>query len=102
MNAETLIEFTNVNLFDGKHSEILPRVNVVIEENSGKIKLIAKEHCQLAYKRVDLHGKYMIPGLINAHTHIMMDPEKNKLEYLSETEVTVNALNNLKNYCVPV
>ncbi|MFT8406585.1 MAG: amidohydrolase family protein [Liquorilactobacillus nagelii] len=96
MNAEKLIEFTNVNLFDGKHSEILPRVNVVIEENSGKIKLIAKEHCQLAYKRVDLHGKYMIPGLINAHTHIMMDPEKNKLEYLSETEVTVNALNNLK------
>jgi imidazolonepropionase-like amidohydrolase len=96
MNEELLTEFIDVNLFDGKHAEILPHINIVVEENSGKIRSITKDHCKMANKKIDFHGKYVIPGLINAHTHIMMDPKKNKLEYLSETEVTVNALRNLK------
>lgn len=37
-----------------------------------------------------------MPGLIDVHTHMMMDPLGNKLEYLSETEVTTLALHNLK------
>jgi len=44
----------------------------------------------------DLHNQYVMPGLINAHTHIMMDPYSNRGSYLSETEVTFRALKNLK------
>ncbi|WP_272845404.1 hypothetical protein [Liquorilactobacillus mali] len=44
----------------------------------------------------DLKNEFVMPRLINVHTHTMMNPYSNKLEYLSETETTALALHNLR------
>jgi imidazolonepropionase-like amidohydrolase len=91
-----LTVYQNVNLFDGKSNKIQKNVSVVVDEKSGKIQAVTQAAYVAAAKKIDLHGKFMLPGLINAHTHIMLDPHTNNLDHLSETEVTFNALKNLK------
>ncbi|KRL04520.1 metal-dependent hydrolase family protein [Liquorilactobacillus oeni] len=88
--------FKNVNLFDGKNAELQKNVWLNIDDVSGKVESLGTGKPPSANHSIDLKGKYITPGLINAHTHIMMNPVTNKLEYLSETEATVTALNNLK------
>ena len=59
----------NVNVFDGKpESAILNNVDILIE--NGLIKKIGKDIEDKSAKVVDLSGKYVIPGLINLHSHI--------------------------------
>ena len=59
----------NVNVFDGKpESAILNNVDILIE--NGLIKKIGKNIEDKYAKVVDLSGKYVIPGLINLHSHI--------------------------------
>ncbi|WP_057896484.1 metal-dependent hydrolase family protein [Liquorilactobacillus oeni] len=88
--------FTNFNLFDGSKAKITPGSWMEVDEKSGKILHIGSGEKQADVENVDLKGKYVMPGLINVHTHIMMNPITNKLEYLSEAEVTYQALKNLK------
>ncbi|OLF68076.1 amidohydrolase [Loigolactobacillus backii] len=65
-------------------------------DESGEIIKLGFNNSPVVKKTVDLQGKYVMPGLVNAHTHIMINPQTNKLNYLSEAEVTFTALNNLK------
>ncbi|KGH87820.1 amidohydrolase [Oenococcus oeni S12] len=92
----TETEYLNFNLFDGNKSQIQRNSSFTIDDSSGKIVRVGHQKDQNTEKQIDLHGKYVMPGLINAHTHIMMSPQTNKLEYLSEAEITFTALNNLK------
>lgn len=87
--------FYNTYLFNGKGNGIKPQAWFRVE--SGKITELetGKPKYSSSDLLVDLNGKYVVPGLINAHTHIMMNPVTNKLEYLSETEVTATAIQNL-------
>ncbi|NVY96673.1 amidohydrolase family protein [Lactobacillus sp. DCY120] len=85
--------FYNARLFDGIRTQIQTASWLQVE--AGKITAMGQGTPPNAAEAVDLQNKYVIPGLINAHTHMMMNPVTNKLEYLSETEVTATAIDNL-------
>lgn len=88
--------YSNCNLFDGISKKIKESAWFLVDETTGKVIKVGQGDRSGAEKVVDLKGKYVMPGLIDVHTHLMMDPIGNKLEYLSETEVTTLALHNLK------
>ncbi|MQS97079.1 metal-dependent hydrolase family protein [Companilactobacillus halodurans] len=87
--------FINLNLFDGVKNEIVKNSYLTVDDK-GKILAKGIGTPDDSYQKVDLKNKFVMPGLINAHTHIMMNPVTNKLEYLSEAEVTFTALKNLQ------
>ena len=70
----TKTAYTNVNLFNGIDDKIQSNTTLVVDDESGKITKIGEGIAPEADQTVDLHNKYVIPGLINCHTHIIMDP----------------------------
>ena len=67
--AQTLI--TNASVFDGKSARLAESMNVLIEGN--KIAKISKTALTPAAGAtvIDAKGRTLMPGLIDAHTHIM-------------------------------
>ncbi|KRK90851.1 metal-dependent hydrolase family protein [Companilactobacillus futsaii] len=88
--------YKNFKLFDGNEFKIQEDAWFVVDNESGKIAKLGFKESPDMENAVDLKNKYVMPGLVNAHTHIMMNPQTNKLNYLSEAEVTFTALKNLK------
>jgi imidazolonepropionase-like amidohydrolase len=88
--------YKNFKLFDGNKFKIQENAWFVVDDESGKITKLGFNESPDMENAVDLKNKYVMPGLVNAHTHIMMNPQTNKLNYLSEAEVTFTALKNLK------
>lgn len=87
--------YTNCNLFDAETEEMQNNAWLLVDDE-GLVGASGTGSAPEADQTVDLQGQYVIPGLINAHTHIMMDPMDNRTAYLTETEATVNAIKNLK------
>ena len=67
--AQTLI--TNARVFDGKSAKLADAMNVLIEGN--KIAKISRTALTPAAGAtvIDANGRTLMPGLIDAHTHIM-------------------------------
>ncbi|WEV37472.1 amidohydrolase family protein [Lactobacillus sp. ESL0677] len=86
--------YKNCNLFDAETEELQNNAWLLVNDK-GLVEKSGQGSVPASDETVDLHNQYMIPGLINAHTHIMMDPMNNHTAYLSETEATVNAIKNL-------
>lgn len=88
----------NVSLFDGVHDKWQVNSYVSFDKKTGKITAIGQGEppANDEGKTFDGQGKFLLPGLINAHTHLMLDPLGNKMDHLSETEITVNALRSLQ------
>ena len=62
--------FTNGIILDGTR-DMKPQTNLCILVQDGKIKDIVPDTTDLHdYKIVDLHGHYILPGLINMHVHL--------------------------------
>ena len=62
--------FTNGIILDGTR-DMKPKTNLCILVQDGKIKDIVPDTTDLHdYKIVDLHGHYILPGLINMHVHL--------------------------------
>ena len=69
----TKTAYTNANLFNGIDDKIQSNTTLVVDDESGKITKIGEGIAPEADQTVDLQNKYVIPGLINCHTHIIMD-----------------------------
>ncbi|MEZ5044168.1 MAG: amidohydrolase family protein [Saprospiraceae bacterium] len=67
--AKTII-FTRANIVDGHLDKVLTNATLIVVD--GKIKRITQEEVDLPgdAKVIDLAGKYLMPGLIDAHVHL--------------------------------
>lgn len=81
---DSCLIFENGQYFNGK--EFRPFKQLIVK--NGKILEIGKGIKTVAGKKVDLAGKYVIPGLTDAHVHIQGSP--------TATYVAANAVDNLK------
>lgn len=65
-NGAVLLQ--NALLFDGASPDLIDGANVLIE--NGRIREVSNEALQAAHARkIDLRGKFLMPGLIDAHFH---------------------------------
>lgn len=89
--------FSNFNLFDGKENKIVNNAWITVDDKSGKIVNLGTSIPPESDRRVNLKGKYVIPGLIDVHCHIATDPKATDFRYEdSETELAVYAYQNLR------
>lgn len=74
--------YKNANVFTGNNTDFEEGINFVVDTESGEF-VSATDVDQ----EVDLAGKYVMPGMINAHTHIVADPYE-KIATLGDKDVT--------------
>ena len=81
-----MILLKNVNLFNGVEEEIKPQVHLLIHD--GKIEKIADEYESISGERwdqeIDGRGRTVLPGLINVHVHLSLDPETEFVDFSRE------------------
>ncbi len=75
----TSILFTNALLIDGSGRAAVRGANVLVEGQS--IKTVSPSPLEVPpeVKRIDLGGRALLPGLIDAHVHIVITPDIAKL-----------------------
>lgn len=90
--------FINGNLIDIINKEILERHSIILED--GKIAKIGKDLDTTGMEVIDLDGKYVSPGLFNAHVHIAFDSHMTDLSNLDKSPVnlTLLSLENLEKF----
>ena len=67
----TKTAFVNCNLFVGDREQLLNNAWFVVDNETGKLTAKGTGKLNVAVEQqVDLDGKYVMSGLINAHTHV--------------------------------
>ena len=92
--------FTNRKLLDGNR-DMQVQTGLCILVKDGLISDIVPDTADVTgYRRVDLHGHYILPGLINMHVHLTGSIEKGKAADLIVTAENpledLRALRNLE------
>lgn len=90
--------YKNFNLFNGLDNNTYKNYWMLVNE-AGKIKELSSSNKLPDYEKmrvVDLKNKYVMPGLVNCHTHITLDSNTHDGGIaVDQTEATVRALSNL-------
>ncbi|WP_295730617.1 amidohydrolase family protein [uncultured Limosilactobacillus sp.] len=93
----TTTAYFNCNLFQGTADQVTQNAWFEVDNQTGKLTQVGNGHYDgNATTKVDLKNRYVMSGLVDAHTHMFMNPLTNKLYYLTETEGTLQALENLR------
>ncbi len=81
----TKTSFTNVRIWDGLSDTYRDDVDAIVIDN-GRIEVLADAQDIPARDRIDCAGLTLLPGLIDAHVHMVLDPEITAVDdQLSET-----------------
>ncbi|KAE8451756.1 hypothetical protein EG329_003213 [Mollisiaceae sp. DMI_Dod_QoI] len=92
-------------LFDSKHKKFASETSIVIDTETGLITKVFKRDRQLpshnvsSSNTIDLRGFTVLPGLVDAHTHIFLHPETPSLNQERDesfVERIVRATNHVK------
>jgi imidazolonepropionase-like amidohydrolase len=62
------IALVNANVVDVRAGAVIPAVTVVLRD--GRIESVGKNPPPAGVKTLDIRGRHLLPGLIDAHTHI--------------------------------
>ncbi len=67
-SAPAVLALVNANVVDPRDGRIAPRATVVVRE--GRIDSVGSAPAPPGVQVIDLRGRYVVPGLIDAHAHI--------------------------------
>lgn len=67
--------YSNFRMYNGKDTALKDDAWLSVDDDSGKITATGTGSAPKGDHTVDLNGKYVMPGLVNAHTHITMSPD---------------------------
>lgn len=90
--------YRGFTLIDGKGAGSVENAGLVVEDS--KVVKVGKENeikVEEDVKTVDLTGKTIIPGMINAHVHITMEPVGNSFELMMKESASRIALRGTRN-----
>jgi len=89
--------FTNVNVFDGQHEQLIANANVLVEGNL--IKQVSTEPIGADDAGViDGGGRTLMPGIIGCHEHVMMQLPITTLLDSDERYIAAVATSTAKTY----
>ena len=77
----------DVKIFDGKSEHLLKDKELLIEDNK-IVKIASHIDTNASVKIIDGKGETLIPGLIDAHTHLMILDDVDKAVYFDEPSYT--------------
>lgn len=75
--GSTLLTVHTSSLFDPKAKRFRPNISITVDTASGLIVRVFERDGYsvkgiLSHGDVDLRGKYVLPGLVDAHTHVFL------------------------------
>ena len=74
--------YLNCRLFDGTKNALTKQAWFEVDNEKGKLTQTGSGKYEgTADQTIDLHNQYVMPGLVDAHTHIFMNALTNKLPY---------------------
>jgi imidazolonepropionase-like amidohydrolase len=88
--------YTNCTLWTGESQA--PLTDAWLAVDDGVIQALGSGQAPLqdGQKHVNLNGQFVMPGLMNAHVHLSMDPYGDTMTHQSETAVALRAVQNLR------
>ena len=88
----SLTTYRNAQVFTGE-SEVFTRMDFTVNDETGRLVELDDSGTT---RVVDLTSKYVVPGLINAHVHVVLDPYGQFTAGVNPVVDTTVALNNLQ------
>lgn len=70
----TTTNYTNAHFFDGEHAGFTADSWFTVDDATGRVTATGTGTAPAADHTVDIAGQYVMPGMINAHTHMASDP----------------------------
>ncbi|GLB47537.1 amidohydrolase [Philodulcilactobacillus myokoensis] len=88
--------YFNFHLFNGQDDQIKKHAWMVVDNDKGTIEEIGNQDQPKIKSKVNLKGKYVMPGMINVHTHITFNPNSPSGDTdVDEIRSTVRAIRHL-------
>ncbi|WP_082383869.1 metal-dependent hydrolase family protein [Lacticaseibacillus thailandensis] len=88
--------YVHVNLFNGQDDGFIPNSWLVVDNTTGRVTATGHGPTPNTDQVVDVADKFIMPGMINTHVHVDADANHTMDGPITETEVTLMALANLR------